>query len=211
MIKREDIPKRSLTTLLCLLLFLNSENVYFKRSDSFSALFEIALSAGCFTYIYMVKLYKRINRREMLLLLIMSLLYIITILVIFIANIEYSSIKNCHPWSVTAITNPDLQRNGIPLYSSNNHPHLYQYRRSRIIFWIISMAVIQSRNPSPRHPCPLSVGRTQNRLRHSWLDVRRTILGYSVCKRVVKIYTILHRRRCRCSLFRTCRHTRGNL
>lgn len=94
MIKREDIPKRSLTTLLCLLLFLNSENVYFKRSDSFSALFEIALSAGCFTYIYMVKLYKRINRREMLLLLIMSLLYIITILVIFIANIEYSSINN---------------------------------------------------------------------------------------------------------------------
>lgn len=94
MIKKEDIPKRSLTILLCLLLFLNSENVYFKRSDSFSALFEIALSASCFAYIYMVKLYKRINRREMLLLLIMSLLYIITILVIFIANIEYSSINN---------------------------------------------------------------------------------------------------------------------
>ena len=86
--------QRGLTVFLCMLLFLNSENVYFKRSDTFSALFEIILITTCIIYICVNKFYKKINQKNCILLLLMSLVYIIIIISIYAANIEDSSVGN---------------------------------------------------------------------------------------------------------------------
>ncbi|KFI59104.1 polymerase [Bifidobacterium gallicum DSM 20093 = LMG 11596] len=83
-----------LTGFLCVLIFLNSENVYFKRSDLVSALFEIILIITCLIYIYVNKLYKKLNSSYAITLLLISLIYISVVLIIYATNLRDSSINN---------------------------------------------------------------------------------------------------------------------
>lgn len=83
-----------LTIVLCLLLFVNSENIYFKRSDMFSAIFELLFISVCFMYIYVTKLYKLVNMKQCVQVIIIATTYIIAILCIYLFNIEKSSINN---------------------------------------------------------------------------------------------------------------------
>lgn len=82
------------TVILCLLLFVNSENVYFKRSELFSAIFEIALIAACVLYLYMTEMYKAVTRQTLRQSLIIALSYMLLLLLIYWCNIEDSTIGN---------------------------------------------------------------------------------------------------------------------